>query len=256
MKIVVMIWLALFCFKSVKSQNKEELTIKLSDPLKAGKLDVELFNGTIKVIGYSGREVIISATGPYYPNNYNKIAGATATNSEAKDGQGKALNVSRQDNVVKIKVEKPRIMNLIIKVPQNFSVVLKVLTAGEIRVEKVDGNHEVSIIAGNITMSAIDGSVLANTKNGNITVDMTSVKKESPLALSNVGGAITLNLPLNSKADVTLRTEFAEVHSDFNISALNAKDISKNSATGKINGGGTNILMRSVGGNIEVKKTK
>lgn len=253
-KIVLLALLALFCLNEVKSQNKQDLTVKLSDPLKAGKLDIELFNGSIKVIGYSGKEVMISATGPYYPNNFNQITGKT----EAKDREDKTsnLNVSQQNNVVKIKVEKPRIMNLIIKVPQNFSVVLKVLTAGDIRVENVDGNHEVSIIAGNITMSAIDGSVLANTKNGNITVDMNSIKKDSPIALSNVGGVITLKLPVIPKADVTLRTEFGEIHSDFDIIALNDKDISKKSATGKINGGGTNILMRSVGGNIELKKTK
>jgi len=255
-KIVLLTLLALLCFKAVKSQKKVELTVKLSEPMKPGKLDVELFNGSIKVVGYAGKEVVISATGPYYPNNYNQIA--EKTNIESKEIQEKTsnLNISQQNNVVRIKVEKPRIMNLVVKVPQNFSVVLKVLTAGGIHVEKVDGNHEVSLISGNIIMSAIDGSVSANTKNGNITVDMNSVKKDAPLALSNVGGIIKLSLPQSLKADVTLRTEFGLIQSDFNIVALNANDISKNSASGKINGGGTDILMRSVGGNIELRKKK
>ncbi len=43
------------------SQEREQLTIPLSDPTKEGKLNVSLVTGSIKVIGYAGKEVIIDA---------------------------------------------------------------------------------------------------------------------------------------------------------------------------------------------------
>ena len=44
-----------------QSQEKEQLTNPLSDPNKEGKLDVGIINGSIKVIGYAGKEVMIEA---------------------------------------------------------------------------------------------------------------------------------------------------------------------------------------------------
>jgi len=228
--------LTLFTFNSVKSQDKKEISIKLSDPSKPGKLDIELFNGSMKVVGYNGTEVVVNYT-----------------------GAAAGLNVSQQNNIVHILVEKPRTENLIIKVPQNCSLALKLLTAGNIQVENVNGDHEIYNINGNITMSGINGSISANTKNGNIKVEMNSVRRDAPLAFSNVMGTIDVSLPTMLKADVKMQTEFAKVHSEFDVDTKSADSKMENSTnriTGKINGGGPSVLLKSVGGSIELKKGK
>ncbi|MEO8886706.1 MAG: DUF4097 family beta strand repeat-containing protein [Mucilaginibacter sp.] len=250
-KIIVIALLALIAFKPAKCQDKKEMTVKLTEPAKAGKLDVEIFNGTINVVGYSGTDVIVSYKGIYYPINSNQNPG----NIDAKDASKKDsnLDVSQADNVVKIVVEKPRIVDLVIKVPRNFSVVLKNLTAGDIKVANVNGDHEISMAAGNITMSNISGSVSAHTNKGNIKVDMNSVKKGTPLAFSNVGGIIEVGLPLTLKANVKLQTEFGKANSEFDVEP---KSSAGNLITGKINGGGAEILMKSIGGDIYLRKTK
>ena len=152
------------------------------------------------------------------------------------------------------------IMNLVIKVPRNFSLILKILTAGDVQVENVDGDHEISLVNGNITLSSINGSVLANTKYGGIKVDMDAITKDAPLALSNVMGIIELTLPARQKANVKLQTEFAQVQSDFDVelppAGPNSKKISNKNIAGKINGGGAEILMKSIGGNIYLRKKK
>jgi len=246
-KIIAFTLLTLLAFKAAKSQDKEVI-VKLSDPAKAGMLDVEIFNGTIKVVGYSGSEVIVSYKGPYYGINSNQKPDA---NDAAKKGSG--LDVSQKDNVVKIVVEKPRIIDLVIKVPLNFSLMLKNLTAGDIKVDNVTGDHEISISAGNITLSNIGGSVSAHTNKGNIKADMAAVKKDSPLAFSNVGGIIDVSLPSSLKANVKLQTEFAKVHSEFDVEPqINTGKL----IIGKINGGGAEILMKSVIGNVDLRKRK
>ncbi len=250
-KIIALTVLILLSFTIVKSQNRD-LTVKLTNPLKAGKLNVELFNGSIKIVGYSGKEVMISADGPYYPGKGNQ--------KPVKDTSKKVSDfVSQENNLVKIKVEQPLIMNFVIKVPRNFSLVIKVLTAGDVDVEKVDGDHEVSGISGNITLSNISGSVLANNVRGNIKVDFNPVKMDAPLALSSVLGTINLSLPANVKANVKLQTDFSEIHSDFYIDEGTPGQKSKNiirRTIGKINGGGSEIFIKTVGGNIYLRKRK
>jgi len=233
-KIVITALGLLLSMSAARSQSKE-VTIKLSDPLKGGKLSAEFFYSSVKVIGYPGKDVIITASGFYDSNK---------------------VTISEKNNVVSLLVEKPLTPNFVIKVPENFSITLKIQTAGNIYLENVSGDHDVSLVNGNITLQNIDGSISANTKYGNIKVDMNSVKKDTPLAFSNVMGIIEVSLPASLKANVKLQTEFAKVQSDFDIVAPDSKDISKNNANGKINGGGSDILMRSVGGNIYLKKKK
>ena len=252
-KIIVFATLPLFFTKPAKCQTTRQLTVQLTDPSKPGKLDIELFFGSIKVIGYPGKEVIITSTGPYYPNNPNQ----QKVKAGVKDTSN-MIDVSQKNNLVKMVLEKPRTTNLVIKVPENFSLVLKIQTGGNIFVENVNGDHEISLTSGNITMSGIRGSVLANTKNGNITVGFNSVKAATPLAFSNVMGIIDVSFPATLKGNAKFQTEFGDIHSDFNIvkepSDIKSAPLVTKKATGKINGGGPEILIKTVGGNIFVRK--
>lgn len=260
LKIIVFAILPLCFTKPAKCQTTRQVTLQLTDPLKPGKLDIELFFGSIKVIGYHGKEVIITSTGPYYPNN-------PSGTDQQKDKQGvkavikdtsSMIDVSQKNNLVKIVLEKPRTTNLVIKVPENFSLVLKIQTGGNIIVENVNGDHEISLISGNITMSGIGGSVLANTKNGSITVGFNSLKPGTPLAFSNVMGIIDVTFPGNLKGNAKFQTEFGVVHSDFTI-VRESEDVKPvvsgtKKAIGTINGGGPEIFIKTVGGNIFVRK--
>jgi hypothetical protein len=262
LKIVVFAIVSLYYVKTVNAQSTRQVTVKLTEPLKPGKLDIELFFGSIKVIGYPGKEVIINSTGPYYPNNPNspnQQKGQPAGKAIVKDTSS-MINVSQKNNLVKIVLEKPRTANLVIRVPENFSLVLKIQTGGDISVENVNGDHEISLISGNITMSGISGSVLANSKNGSITVGFNSVKPGMPLAFSNVMGIIDVSFPVTLKANAKIQTEFGEIHSDFSIVKetpdLKPTTGANKKAIGKVNGGGPELLIKTVGGNIFVRKKK
>lgn len=255
-KIISFVVLSLCYLKPVNSQTTRQVTVELTDPSNPGKLDIELFFGSIKVMGYPGKEVVITSTGPYYPNNHNN-PNQQKGKAVVKDTSTR-IDVSQKNNLVKIVLEKPRTMNLIVKVPKKISLVLKIQTGGDIVVENVNGDHEISLTSGNITMTGISGSVLANTKNGNITVGFNSVKPGIPLAFSNVMGIIDVCFPGTLKGNAKFQTEFGEIHSDFTIvketTDIKSAAIVNKKAFGKINGGGPEIFIKTVGGNIFVRK--
>jgi hypothetical protein len=251
MSLLIIVILAVINIQTAKSQEKE-LSVKLTDPSKAGKLSIELFVGSIKIMGYAGKEVIVGGDGPYLPGK--------AEQKPVRDSTRKLADfISQDNNLVRIKVEKFDIMNLVVKVPYNFSLVLKTQAQGNIDVENVKGDQEISVVSGNISLSNIGGSVSVNNVNGAIKVNMNVVKNNAPLVLSSIMGTITLNLPSNQKANVKLQSDFAAVHSDFAIDEGSADEKPKSiprRTTGKINGGGTDIYIKTVGGEIYLKRRK
>ena len=62
LKTLIVLLTILIAF-DIQAQNQgDELIVPLSDPGKAGILKASLHTGNIKVVGYSGNEVIITVT--------------------------------------------------------------------------------------------------------------------------------------------------------------------------------------------------
>jgi DUF4097 and DUF4098 domain-containing protein YvlB len=83
-------------------------------------------------------------------------------------------------------------------------------------------------------------------------------KPVTPLAFSNVMGIIDVSFPATLKVNAKFQTEFGEIRSGFTIvreppDTKPAATVNKK-AFGKINGGGPEIFIKTVGGNIFVRK--
>jgi hypothetical protein len=275
MKLTNTIFLLLVCLLSVsffaKSQDREQLSVPLSDPNKEGKLKVEIINGSIKVVGYDGKDIIIDAV------SIDKSE--KKTNKERADGMrriatnsGFELTAKENNNIVTVGVDKVNIVvNITIKVPRKFSLKLSTINEGDILVENVNGNLEVSNINGNIKLKSVAGSVVANTINDDIVVNFTNITANTPMAFTSLNGNVDITFPATIKANVKLKSEMGEVFSDFDIdidkTLSNTKHVTdkekglykikKNEWTyGKINNGGAEIMMKTFNGNIIIHKVK
>ena len=142
---------------------------------------------------------------------------------------------------------------------------------GDISVENVNENLEISNINGFIKMKNIAGSVVANTINQDIIVNFTEVTPNTPMAFTTLNGKVDITFPATVKANVKLKTDMGEVYTDFDIdvdktpSKINQSvdkekglyKIKKDDWTyGKINGGGSEIMMKTMHGNIFIRKIK
>ena len=253
------------------SQEKEQLNVPLTDPSKEGKLNVGLINGSIKIIGYAGKEVVVEGISVEKKQSKN--------NREASEGMkrittndGFELTAKEKNNIVNVSVDNINLLvNLTIKVPHRFSLKVSTINNGDINVENVKGNLEISNINGFIRMKNIGGSVVANTINQDIVVNFTEVTPDTPMAFTTLNGKVDVTFPGNLKADVKLKTDEGDIYSDFDIdiSKVPAKinkttdsekgyyKIKKEDWTfGKINGGGSEIMMKTMNGDIYIRKVK
>ncbi|WP_214073249.1 DUF4097 family beta strand repeat-containing protein [Mucilaginibacter sp. dw_454] len=245
--------------------NKEQLVVPLSDPGKPYQINVSLVLGSIKVVGYDGRDILINAE-------------STATDDNAVKGGMHRITPARvdvtaheKDNVVDVTTGRPQSqISLIIKIPANAtSIKLSTVNGGTVEASNINGKIEVSDTNGSIKLINVGGSVVANTVNGDVDVTLRYADPKAAMAFTTLNGHIDVTFPASFKANAKLRSDRGELYSDFNM--VTEKSVAKTTrdakngsyriaiedwVTGKINGGGPELLMKSFLGNIFLRKGK
>lgn len=268
MKIIGLVLLNLIIGTSLLAQTEsaEQLIVPLSSPGKPYSLKAHLVTGSIKVVSYEGKDIIIKVT----PRKDEEERPKESENGMKRitSAGGYEVTAKEADNTVTINTGNPnRAIDLDIKVPQDVKLKIGTVNDGTIIVENVRGEIEASNVNDLISLTNISGSVVANTINGDVTVVFSSVDPKAPMAFSTLNGDIKVTLPADTKANLKLKSDNGDVYSDFDIDI--DKTPSKTEKTdepgmykikkdnwvyGKINGGGTEMMMKNMQGDIYVKK--
>ncbi|QJW91473.1 DUF4097 family beta strand repeat protein [Spirosoma taeanense] len=254
---------------AAQNDTKEQLVVPLSKPNDPGFMEVHLVNGSIRVVGYSGKDVVIDAVSRQSKKEDRTEASANGMR-RISTGSGMDIKAEERDNRIKVNSDSwKRPVDLTIKVPQRFTLKLGTVNQGDIVVDNVNGKLEVSNVNGTITLTNVSGSAVANTVNGNLIATFKSINTGEPMAFSTLNGNVDVTYPSNLKASVKLKSDQGDIYSDFEI------DVDKNQpktsrsgqsgmyrvtvedwVCGKINGGGPEIMMKNMHGNIFVRKAK
>jgi hypothetical protein len=250
--------------------------------------------GTIKVIGYEGKDVIVEAVAreqavgakgelavpelPVRPERWRDRSGDESKEKEKAAGLKRiptgnlGLSAEEENNVVTIETESwKRAADLTVRVPFNTSLSLETQMGGSIEVENVSGEIEAEDLNGPVTLSNVSGSVTASSLNGEVKVVLVKVTPDKPMSFSTMNGDIDVTLPAEAKANLMLKTQRGEVYSDFDIALrpmpskpaeAPKKEGGKfritldNATYGSINGGGPEYRFETFNGNIYIRKKK
>jgi len=250
-----------------QSDKGEQLTVPLSEPGKPYKLNVDLVQGSITVMGYEGKEVIIEVKGGEERSRQNRESNGMR---RLDAGASADVHAEEKNNKVTVSADMPHRVNLIIKVPQNGATLnLSTVNGGNLMVSNVSGEMEVSNTNGAIKMDGVSGSVVANTVNGNISVSFKSIDTKAAMAFTTLNGNVNVTFPANLKASVKLKTDHGNIYTDFDVvSDARKPEVSRTSKDGmynlkiddwvygKIDGGGPELMMKTMNGNIYIHKAK
>ena len=113
----------------------------------------------------------------------------------------------------------------------NFSVGL---FQGDITVENVLGDMEISTLEGAITVRGATGSVVASAMDSDVTVTFASIKSDNPMAFSTMDGDIDITFPATVKAKVTAKNVDGDIFTDFDMEMVPNVQASKEEKTGSI----------------------
>jgi len=252
-----------------QNDMKEQLTVPLTTPGKPGSLEVSLIRGSIHVIGYAGKDIMIEAVAVGEKENNRKAEGPNGMKRLTSGSGGIELTAEEDKNNVKISTGfNKRPLNLTIKVPQQFKLKVSAINEGDVVIDNVQGEMEVTNINGAIELNNISGSAVANTVNGNVKASFKTIS-EAPMAFSSLNGNIDITFPATAKFDVKLKSDRGEIFTDYDVAVQKTQPksttttekgmykISKEDwVQGKINGGGGEVMMKNMNGNIFVRKAK
>jgi len=271
-KIIGALAVAMLIHTGLRAQtaDKEQLVVPLSQPGKAYKLDVGLVDGSITVIGYEGKDIIIDAKDK--DRNEKKHNQRNGEGMHTLSGGRRAdIQANENNNSVTVEGEAGKTTNLILKVPQGDATIkLSTVNDGDIVVSNINGQLELTNTNGGIKATGISGSVVANTVNGNVVVIFKSIDPKAAMAFTTLNGNVDVTFPASLKANVKLKSDRGDIYTDFDVIAEEHKPTVTNQSTakgkmyslkiedwvyGKINGGGPQLMMKNMNGNLYIRKT-
>lgn len=246
----------------VSSLAQERVVIPLSNPGEPGQLELGIVRGSISVVATDGEEVIIN-----YSSGESREDGPREKNGLRRISDNSiGFEVTENDNEIEIGGASPHAdVNFSISVPRNFSLYLSTVNGGDVTVEGVRGEMEISNVNGDVTLTNVDGSASVNTVNGDVTASFNSIG-DNPMAFTTVQGDIDITLPENASLTAKMRSEWGEVYTDFemNIDRSNRESIEADSdvykvsinnwINGNINGGGPEYMFKTLRGDIYIRR--
>ncbi|MFK8061079.1 MAG: DUF4097 family beta strand repeat-containing protein [Polaribacter sp.] len=261
---------SLLLLLTINLTAQEKVTVPLSNPSKPGFLKMGIINGSIIVKGTDGKEVIISGTKRKEKSYYSgrKTSKNNTQGLKRISNNSLEFSVNEYDNTVRVQSPPRGTTDFEIQVPKNFSLKLSTLNRGEIYVENVNGVMDISNTNGKITLKNISGAVSADALNKDIKVSFVKVTPNTPMAFSSLNGDIDITFPKDLKADIKVKSDRGEIFTDFDLKAKPSKakitkgENSRGEAfnvkiekwiTGKINGGGAEIMFKNFNGDVIIR---
>jgi hypothetical protein len=125
----------------------------------------------------------------------------------------------------------------------------------------VNGNIETGALGSDVEATTVNGSIKlsaagiarATTVNGSITASLGNANWTSPLEFKTVNGSITLDLPSNTSAELRAETLNGDISSDFPMNTLSR--VGRRHLSGTIGSGGRELSLKTINGNILLKRT-
>lgn len=244
----------------------DRLTVNFSDPSRPGLLKVTAVNGGISVKAYNGREVLIeSKSAP--TRGRRQTARTDGLRRIGPNASG--LTVEEENNVMTVGTGFSGGSDVEIQVPVKTNLALKVMNGRAINVEGVEGEIEVDNLNGDIILTNISGSAVAHSSNGRLIASLKDITPNKPMSFTSMNGDVDITLPATAKANLKMRTDNGDTWSDFDIQMRpgtpptverrpngGTRIQTDKTLNGTINGGGPDFDLRTLNGNIFIRKAK
>ncbi|UTA67688.1 DUF4097 family beta strand repeat-containing protein [Emticicia sp. 21SJ11W-3] len=227
----------------------------------SSKIAIELDADNLKIEGHAGDEVIIrGGSTEILPEQAKGLKALYNTNV---DNTGIGLSVTSEGGILKIEKASRKSAKYTILIPNKASLIYTQINwqGSWIAINNVEGDLEMKTNNADMKLNNVTGPIVASSISGNFTAVFKNVNQSKPCAISLVSGEIDLTLPSTTKASVLVKSVTGEVYSDLDMNLKPGKDglpkvSGGHNIAGTLNGGGVNLNLNSVSGNIYLRKQK
>ncbi|MTI89581.1 MAG: DUF4097 domain-containing protein [Balneolaceae bacterium] len=221
-------------------------------------IEIVVTQSDLYIEGYDGNEVVIENMD--YEEPPARAEGLRSLYSSGEDNTGIGLSVEEENGTLKIYPANRSGGDFKIKVPNKVRIKVEEVNwgGGDFEIKNHSGEIEFKTNTGDMLLENITGPVVASSTSGDIKIIISSLMQQKPSSISLVSGDIDITMPENSKVDFSLYTVTGDVFTDLQIDVPNKVDNMKRLSGGKIegsmNGGGVEVSLKSVSGDIYLRK--
>ncbi len=259
---------------------EKSYSLPLSKPGEPVSIEIEVYRGSVTLVGYKGDNIEISAKSSVFSGkdkDLKKVQNKINQNNAARSTDGlksvksrsMRLEIEEKNNQVEISSEvSNQHVDLVIKVPQRSMIDVELYKGGDIKIDGVNGGLELEAYDGMIIARNISGPIVAETARTDIVVSFSDFAKSSPSSLTSHMGNVDITLAKKVAANVNVQTYQGEIFSGLDKDFVDIDEIKKNNKghkqkivlggimQSKVNGGGQVLSLISYSGNLYIRKAK
>lgn len=197
-------------------------------------------------------------------NNYKglpeKAKGLKPLSSSGPENTGVGLHIKQDGNTITLASahNEANDADYVLYLPKNLKLKIDYNSwqAEDVLIKGMAGEIEAKSQVGDLKFVNVTGPLVAHTLSSDLEVIFTSLSSTSPTSLSSTSGDIDVTIPANTKGTFKMATVSGGVYTafDFDFGDQKLNRIGGQSATGKLNGGGVEVLLKSVSGDVYVRK--
>lgn len=187
-----------------------------------------------------------------------------------EDNTNIGVNVTEENGVVMISgvTKQVKDFKYTILIPQGIAVSIDYhspFANSDINIDAYKGSLEIKTLSANVKLTECTGPFTVNSISGDVEVVFGNINQDEPSSLASVSGLVDVSVPASAKATFEINNITGNVYNNLDLKNDSKEDSderangmeeikhkSKNSYT--MNGGGQKILVKSVSGNIYLRK--
>ncbi len=237
-------------------------------PKVKGKIEITNLLGEVSLQNAAGNAIVIESD--FNMEKPDRAEGLKLLGS-AEDNTDLGINVSEENGVVSIQGATRQVRDYKYKVliPTGMAVNLDYgspFAKDDVIVDSFTGSLEIKTLNANVKITKSSGPFTINTISGDLEVSFDKINQSEPTSLASVNGVIDVTLPTSDKANIEISTINGNVYNNLDLKAVAKEKKDDRHAYGMdairmqggtsytLNGGGQKVFLKSISGNIYLRK--
>ncbi|MEO9872373.1 DUF4097 family beta strand repeat-containing protein [Ekhidna sp.] len=260
MKTIIAGLILLTCVSGMaQNDKKSSFTISVKGNAAETWLVIDNLSSDLKIEGTSGSDIKIESKN--YRGLPDKAQGLKPLSASGPENTGIGLSMKQEGNTITLSGAHREADNAdyIMYLPKNLKLKVNYNSwqAGDVVIKGMAGEVEAKSQVGDLEFIDVTGPIVAHTLSSDLEVTFTSLSSTSPSSLSSTSGDIDVTLPESTKGTFKMATVSGGVYTAFDFDFgedAKIRRIGGQNATGKLNGGGVEVSLKTVSGDIYVRK--
>lgn len=242
--------------------DAQTYSYKPTGTLADTRVVIKNFFADILIEGTSASEMVIETSD--YEGVPERAKGLKPLSATGPENTGIGLSVVQEGNDVVISAASRNANDgdYVLRLPKGMKVMadLSSWQAGDFTVSGMTGEIEVKSHSGDLILKNITGPVVAYSLSGDIEATFASLNQATPTSISTTSGDIDVTVPTSTKGNFQMKSVSGEIYTDLDFKFSNDEDLKRfgggMSASSALNGGGVEIALKTVSGDVFIRKAE